>query len=100
MTGCGTLLGLIAPVFLLIAAGVIARRIGWLGTEADASLLKLVVNLFYPCLVFGAVVFPMVMAKHYNGHPLTAAQVVTGTTAIAIFLIPLWIDAGLAFVGV
>jgi predicted permease len=66
MTGYATLLGLIAPVFLLIAAGVTARRIGWLGTEADASLLKLVVNLFYPCLVFGAVVNSPAVAEPAN----------------------------------
>ncbi|HUG10771.1 MAG TPA: AEC family transporter [Opitutaceae bacterium] len=66
MTGYATLLGLIAPVFILIAAGVIARRIGWLGTEADASLLKLVVNLFYPCLVFGAVVRSPAIADPAN----------------------------------
>lgn len=55
MTGYATLLTLIAPIFALIATGVIARRVGWLGAEADASLLKLVVNLFYPCLVFRTV---------------------------------------------
>jgi predicted permease len=66
MTGYATLLGLIAPVFILIAAGVTARRIGWLGTEADASLLRLVVNLFYPCLVFGAVVASPAVAEPAN----------------------------------
>lgn len=66
MTGYVTLLGLIAPVFILIAAGVTARRIGWLGAEADASLLKLVVNLFYPCLVFGAVVANPAIADTAN----------------------------------
>lgn len=66
MTGYATLLGLIAPVFVLIAAGVIARRIGWLGTEADASLLRLVVNLFYPCLVFRTVVGSSAVADIAN----------------------------------
>lgn len=66
MTGYASLLALIAPVFLLIAAGVTARRIGWLGTEADASLLRLVVNLFYPCLVFGAVVDSPAIADPAN----------------------------------
>ena len=46
------LLLLILPVFTLIALGAGARRVGWLTEEADASLLKLVVNLLYPCLIF------------------------------------------------
>ncbi|TAG32577.1 MAG: AEC family transporter [Verrucomicrobia bacterium] len=47
-----TLLALVLPVFAVIAAGAGARSIGWLKPEADESLLKLVVNLLYPCLIF------------------------------------------------
>lgn len=43
---------LILPVFALIAIGVGLRRLSWLTAEADASLLKLVVNFLYPCLIF------------------------------------------------
>jgi len=43
---------LILPVFVLIAVGVGLRRLAWLTAEADASLLKLVVNFLYPCLIF------------------------------------------------
>ncbi len=46
------LLGLILPVFALIAIGAGLRRVGWLTPEADASLLKVVVNFLYPCLIF------------------------------------------------
>jgi malate permease and related proteins len=46
------LLLLIVPVFALIALGSGARKVGWLSEEADTSLLKLVVNLLYPCLIF------------------------------------------------
>ncbi|MFT3869074.1 MAG: AEC family transporter [Nibricoccus sp.] len=42
---------LILPVFALIAIGVGLRRLSWLTTEADASLLKVVVNYLYPCLI-------------------------------------------------
>jgi malate permease and related proteins len=49
------LLLLILPVFGLIALGSGARKIGWLTEEADSSLLKLVVNLLYPCLIFESV---------------------------------------------
>lgn len=46
------LLLLILPVFLLIGIGATMRRVRWLTAEADASLLKLVVNFLYPCLIF------------------------------------------------
>ena len=41
----------VAPVFLMIAAGWGIRRLGWLTEEADASLLRVVVNLLFPCLI-------------------------------------------------
>ncbi len=45
------LLLLILPVFVVIALGAGARTVGWLTEEADSSLLRLVVNLLYPCLI-------------------------------------------------
>ncbi len=46
------LLILIVPVFAMIGIGTGLRRVGWLTAEADSSLLKLVVNFLYPCLIF------------------------------------------------
>jgi malate permease and related proteins len=46
------LLLLILPVFAIIALGATARKVQWLNPEAESSLLKLVVNLLYPCLIF------------------------------------------------
>lgn len=43
------------PIFLLIGSGFFVRRVGWLSEEADRSLMKLVVNLFYPALIFSYV---------------------------------------------
>jgi predicted permease len=43
---------LILPVFMLIAIGVGMRRLAWLTAEAESSLLKMVVNFLYPCLIF------------------------------------------------
>lgn len=42
----------ILPVFLLMGTGFCLRRVGWLTREADSSLLKVVVNLLYPALIF------------------------------------------------
>jgi predicted permease len=55
LPGYWTLLALVLPVFAVIAAGAGARRAGWLRPEADESLLKLVVNFLYPCLIFDKV---------------------------------------------
>ena len=46
-----SLLGVVAPVFAVIAAGVGLRRIGWLTAEADQSLLRVSMNFLYPCLI-------------------------------------------------
>jgi predicted permease len=43
---------------------------------------------------------PVIIARLYGGHPRTAVQIVLGTTALGLFTIPLWIRAGLAWVGV
>ena len=43
---------------------------------------------------------PIILARLYGGHPQTAVQIVLGTTALGIFVIPLWVRAGLAWVGV
>ena len=42
----------------------------------------------------------VILARLYGGHPRTAVQIVLGTTAVGIFTIPLWLKAGLAWVGV
>lgn len=52
MTSYWQLLQLILPVFAVMAIGAGLRRVGWLNAEADSSLLKLVVNLLYPALIF------------------------------------------------
>jgi predicted permease len=45
----------VLPIFFVITAGALARRLGWLDTEADRSLMTLVVNLLYPALIFSVI---------------------------------------------
>jgi predicted permease len=52
MTSYWNLLQLVLPVFAVMGIGVALRRADWLNAAADASLLKLVVNLLYPALIF------------------------------------------------
>ena len=49
------LLLLVLPVFALIAIGVVVRRVHWVEGEAESSLIRLVVNVCYPCLIFESV---------------------------------------------
>ena len=46
------LLLLILPVFGVMAIGVGLRRLNWLTPAADESLLRIVVNVLYPCIIF------------------------------------------------
>ena len=46
-----TLLGVVAPVFVIVAAGLGLRRLGWLTAAADESLLRVGVNFLFPCLI-------------------------------------------------
>lgn len=50
-----SLLGAVAPVFVIIATGFVIRRTNWLTAEADQSLLRLTINVLYPCLIFDSI---------------------------------------------
>lgn len=41
----------VMPIFIIIALGFLVRRVGWLNIEADRSLMAVVVNALYPCLI-------------------------------------------------
>lgn len=47
-----------------------------------------------------AAVIPIIIARLYGGHPRTAVQIVLGTTALGVLVIPLWLRAGIGWVGV
>jgi malate permease and related proteins len=49
------LLGTVAPVFVLMLVGYVVFRVGWLSDNADASLLRITVNLLFPCLILHTV---------------------------------------------
>ncbi|PTX91357.1 AEC family transporter [Opitutus sp. ER46] len=46
---------LVLPVFGLIGVGVGVRRLGWMDGDAETGLIRLVVNICYPCLIFESV---------------------------------------------
>lgn len=50
------LLALVAPVYAIILTGFAIRRLHWLTAEADASLLRVSVNLLAPCLILDSLI--------------------------------------------
>jgi hypothetical protein len=66
MSSYGTILGVLAPVFLIIGAGYALRRGRVLTVEADASLMRLVVQVLYPALIFRYVAGNPALAQTAN----------------------------------
>jgi len=74
----------ILPIFLIIGAGFVVRRIGWLDEEADRSVMRVVVNLLYPCLIFSFILGNEALRKPSN---LLVPPLVGLTTVVAGFAI-------------
>lgn len=51
MIDFGTVLNAVIPVFAIMAAGLVIRRLNWLNEVADESLFRVVVNVLMPCLI-------------------------------------------------
>ncbi|MEO6005905.1 MAG: AEC family transporter [Opitutus sp.] len=56
MFSYGQLLLLIVPVFAVVAVGVVIRRVQWVEAAAEASIIKVVINVCMPCLIFESIV--------------------------------------------
>lgn len=82
------LLLLILPIFAIIGAGLGLRRVGWLTAEADSSLIKIVVNFFYPCLIFENVLANAALRDPSN---LLLAPLVGFVTIAAGIGLSLWV---------
>lgn len=50
-----SILSAILPVFLVIAAGFLFHRRGWLSEETETGMMKLAMNLLVPCLILSLV---------------------------------------------
>ncbi|MCF6314434.1 MAG: AEC family transporter [Verrucomicrobiales bacterium] len=44
------------PIFLVMAAGAVAHRIGWLADDIETGVMRLALNLLVPCLIIDVVV--------------------------------------------
>lgn len=45
----------VLPVLGAILMGALMRRLNWLTTEADTSMMRVTINVFTPCLIFDSV---------------------------------------------
>ncbi len=60
------ILAAVAPVFVIIAIGFLMRRMRVLTAEADATLLRICVNLLYPCLIGSTIVGNALLRERVN----------------------------------
>jgi predicted permease len=99
------------------SAGELRRDFGW-RTVAWASFVRLGI---LPALILGvawllpmsrelkqvlmvqaampAAVFPIMLARHFGGDPLTAVRIVVGTSLLGFLTIPIWLKLGLWVLG-
>jgi len=55
MSELGIVVAAMLPILIVAGLGVALRRVGWLTSAADASLLALTVNVLTPCLILDKV---------------------------------------------
>ncbi len=88
-----------------VTGAAVALRLGVL------PVVMLLVAKYLPCSVelkrvmlvqaaMPVALVSIIIARVYGGHPRTAVQIVLGTTALGVLVIPLWLRAGLAWLGV
>ncbi len=79
-----TLLGAVAPVFVIVMAGFVIRRVNWLTGEADASVMRILVNLLFPCLILDNILGNPAMQE--RGNVLFAPLVGAGMVLLGFAL--------------
>jgi malate permease and related proteins len=82
----------VLPVFTVAGAGFGLRRLEWLTEEADKSMLKLLINLLVPCLIFDSVLGNKALT--HLGTVILAPVVGFGTVALGVFIC--WLLRGAA----
>jgi predicted permease len=87
----------IMPVLAIVVAGFLARRLNWLERQADESIMRLVVHLFYPCLIFYFVLGNEALRNPFTVAlpPLAAFLMVVGG-----FVLALWVGRWMGISGI
>lgn len=75
-------LNAVLPIFCIAGAGVLLRQFNWLTADADASLLRVTVNVLAPCLIFDSVLGNQAFAQ--SGNIWLPPLIGFGTVALGI----------------
>ncbi len=88
MQTSGLIFAAVLPIFIVISSGYLARKVGWLNIEADRSLMALVVNLLYPCLIFSYILGNEALRQPSNVllPPLVGMTSIIGGFGIAMLV--------------
>jgi predicted permease len=87
MTAYFQVLGAVLQVFSVIGLGAVIRRLGWLSAEADRSIIRLIVNLFIPCLILDSVLGNPAMQSN---RTLLVAPGIGVVSVLLGFLVAWW----------
>jgi hypothetical protein len=80
-----TILKATAPVFILLFIGACLRKFEWLTNEAENCIMKMMVSIFYPCLIFISILDNSTLAQ---GNNLIMAPLIgAGTILLSLFTI-------------
>ncbi len=99
MTTYAQLFAVVLPVFLVVALGVVLRRVEWLSEQAEDSLFNVVIKVATPCLIFDSVATNAALGSPGNllgaalaGFALTLAGI--GVAWLAAGALGLQVGAG------
>lgn len=77
-----TVLSAVIPVLGIAVLGLVVRKLEWLTEEADHSLLRLNINLLFPCLILDAALGNAALSR--LGNLMLAPAVGFGTVALGL----------------
>src|ERR1051325_5212114 len=77
-----TVLTAVLPIFCIAGSGVLLRQLNWLTADADASLLRVTVNVLTPCLIFDSILGNEAFAQ--PGNVWLPPLVGLGTLALGV----------------
>lgn len=78
----------VLAVLVIVGTGYIARKLDWITAEVDKGLLKLLINVLMPCLIFSSVLNNKFITGSDNSYkaPIFGFIIVTSTVFLTWFM--------------